>query len=140
MGSLFRKKPPEPVFDPNPAEVDYMPARPYRVVHADLPFYSDPKCLIEVEGARLVVLECEDPEQTLRPRECMPVTRAYRQGQMVGWDLNNKKLWETSYYRNPETGEPERAWSQSVEFIGPVVKVAPGAAPGARPDPRAGRR
>jgi hypothetical protein len=106
-----------------PEETTYMPARPYRVLHADLPFYSDSKCEKEVQGARLVVLRCEDPAQKQKTIECMPVVKNYRQGQIVSWDLNNKRLWELSWYRNPDTGEPERAWTQAVEFTGKVVKV-----------------
>jgi hypothetical protein len=120
------KKPETTAPDPNPGEIQYEPARPYRVLHADLPFYSDPKCLIAVPDARLVVLRCEDRMQTHQPIECMPVRKNYRQGQLVGWDLNNKKLWETAYYRNPETGEIERAWAQAVEFTGPVVNLEKG--------------
>jgi hypothetical protein len=106
-----------------PEETTSMPARPYRVLHADLPFYSDSKCEKEVQGARLVVLRCEDPAQKQKTIECMPVVKNYRQGQIVSWDLNNKRLWELSWYRNPDTGEPERAWTQAVEFTGKVVKV-----------------
>ena len=120
------EKPYETAPDPNPPEIRHQPARPYRVLHADLPFYSDPKGLIEVQGARLVVLQCEDPMQTHQPIECMPVRKNYRAGQRVGWDLNNKKLWETAYYRNPSSGEVERAWAQSVEFTGPVVNIPAG--------------
>jgi len=32
------------VFDPNPGIIDWMPARPYRVLHSGLPFCSDPEC------------------------------------------------------------------------------------------------
>jgi hypothetical protein len=109
-----------------PARIDYRPARPYRVLYADLPFYSDPKGLIEVPEARLAVLRCEDPGQTQQTIECMPVRKRYRPGQVVAWDLNNKKMWETAYYRDPQTGEIERAWVQAVEFTGPVVDVAEG--------------
>ena len=132
-------KPQESVPDPNPVEIRHHPERPYRVLHADLPFFSDPKCLIQVPEARLVVLRCEDPMQTHRPIECMPVRKNYRQGQTVGWDLNNKKMWETAYYRNPDTGEVERAWAQAVEFIGPVVNIPEGTAPEAAPSGRSAR-
>jgi hypothetical protein len=35
--------------------------------------------------------------------------------------LNNKQLWEESWYRNPETGQIERAWTLHVEFVGQVL-------------------
>jgi hypothetical protein len=108
---------------PEPEETTSMPERPYRVLHADLPFYSDSKCEKEVPGARLVVLRCEDPAQTRKTIECMPVVKNYRQDQIVTWDLNNKRMWELSWYRNPDTGQVERAWAQAVEFTGKIVKV-----------------
>jgi len=120
-----RRRPNElPPDNPEPEETTSMPARPYRVLHADLPFYSDSKCEKEVQGARLVVLRCEDPEQNQKTIECMPVVKKYRQGQIVSWDLNNKRMWEHSWYRNPDSGEVERAWAQAVEFTGKVVTVA----------------
>jgi hypothetical protein len=137
---IFRRKQPQPeALDPNPVEIDYMPYRPYRVLDADLPFYSDPECRIEVQGARLVVLQSDDPRQKDRPIEPMPSRKRYREGELVGWDLNNKKLWETCYYRDPASGAIERAWSQAVEFIGPVVRIAEGALPGQAPQGRIAR-
>ena len=121
FSSLFRRKKREAVFDPNPGEIDWMPARPYRVVHSDLPFYSDPDCRIEVPGARLIVLQCKDPNQMHKPTECMPTLKQYRAGQLVRWELSNKRQWETSWYLSPDTGEKEKAWSHAVEFLGRVV-------------------
>jgi len=134
---LLGRKTSTATVETEPPEIRYRPARPYRVLHADLPFYSDARCLIEVKTARLAILQCEDPAQQHRPIECMPVRRNYRPGQVVGWDLNNKKMWETAYYRRPDTGEIERAWVQAVEFIGPVVKVAEGSAGDVAPTGRA---
>lgn len=108
----------------NPEVIHEMPARPYRILHADLPFYSDPDCLNEVEGKRLIVLRCEDPKQKQNVVECMPTSKRYVQGQIVSWDIDPKKLSAASWYRNPDSGNKARAWAQSVEFIGKVV--APG--------------
>ena len=119
---LFRRKLPEPLFDPNPGEIEEMPARPYRVLHADMPFYSDPECRIEVPDGRLIVLRCEDPKQKHWPTECMPSRKKYQKDQLVQWEINHKKLWEASWYLNPETGSKEKAWVQAVEFVGNVVK------------------
>ncbi len=111
-------------FDPIPESIDEMPARPYRVLYADLPFWSDPDCTSKVEGARLIVLKSEDPKQQHQIHECMPTRKNYRSGQLVQWDLNNKKIWQNCWYKNPETGNAEMAWTQAVEFIGKVVRVA----------------
>jgi len=110
-------------FDPEPGEINRMPERPYRVLHAGIPFYSDSKCEEQVQEATLVILRCEDPRQNHLPIECMPTRLRYEAGQIVNWDLNNKKLWELSWYVDPETGKIERAWIQAVEFIGKVVRA-----------------
>jgi hypothetical protein len=130
MSWLFGRKrsTPAEIIDPEPGSVDWMPARPYRVLHADLPFYSDPECRLRINGAHLIVLESEDPNGPGHVQECMPTRKTYRVGQLVQWDLNNKKVWQNSWYKNPETGAAEMAWIQAVEFIGKVV-TAPQANP-----------
>jgi hypothetical protein len=110
------------MYDPNPEVTETMPARPYKVLYVDLTFCSDPECKSPVEGARLVVLRSEDPRQPHQVQECMPTRKKYSVGQVVQWDLNNKKIWQDSWYRNPETGNTEKAWIQAVEFVGKVVK------------------
>jgi hypothetical protein len=124
--SLFagRKKSSIPeLFDPDPGIVEEMPARPYKVLYTDVPFCSDPECNSRVEGACLIVLRCEDPKQKHQVQECLPTRKKYRVGQLVQWDLNNKNIWQDSWYRNPETGNTEKAWTQAVEFVGRVIKI-----------------
>jgi hypothetical protein len=118
---LGRRKKPE-ALDPNPDETDQMPVRPYRILKADLPFFSDPDCRIEVQGARLIILQCEDPAQKQHPIECMPVLKHYRSGDVVRWDINHKRMWPSAWFVNPENGEKEQAWLQAVEFVGPVAR------------------
>jgi hypothetical protein len=119
---LFRRKQKE-VFEPDPGETREMPARPYKVLHADLSFYSDPDCRNEVKGGRLLVLQCEDPKQKHKVVECMPAMKSYSQGQIVQWELNNKQIWEAAWYVHPDTGRKDKAWNRAVEFVGRVVKV-----------------
>ena len=98
-----------------------MPVRPYRVIYADLPFYSDPQCKMEVKDARLVVLRCGDQRQTHEAIECMPTLKKYRPGQLLLWDINPRRQWEAAWYVDPATGESARAWVIAVEFLGKVV-------------------
>ncbi len=118
---LIRRKQPEAPFDPYPEKIDYMPARPYLVLYADVPFFSDPECRIEVRDARLVVLQCEDRRQKQRPIECMPTLKKYRQGQWVLWEINHKRQWERAWFVDPGTGQKTLAWALAVEFLGKVV-------------------
>ncbi len=117
--TLFGKKKEAP-FDPNPETLESMPLRPYRVLHADLPFYSDPDCRTEVQEARLLILRCEDPAQQHHPVECMPALKNYQKGQIARWDTNHKRVWGEAWYVNPESGAREKAWSQAVEFTGGI--------------------
>ena len=110
-------------FDPNPGITHEMPARPYRVLRAELPFYSDPECKVKIHDASLIVLKSEDPEQKHSVQECMPTRKKYEIGQLVQWELNNKKIWQNCWYKNPESGAPEKVWVQAVEFIGRIIKT-----------------
>ncbi len=109
--------------DQNPGTIYKMPARPYRVVHTGLPFYSDPECKMKVQDANLIVLQSEDPKQKHPVQECLPTRKKYRIGQLVQWDLNNKKVWQNCWYKNPESGAAEKAWVQAVEFIGKIINA-----------------
>ncbi len=108
-------------FDPKPTETDELPAIPHLVLYAGIPFYSDAECTKQVSDASLLILEPLDPADTIQELDVAPTRREYKVGQFVTWELNNKKLWETCWYRNPETGRIEQAWAFHVEFIGSVI-------------------
>jgi len=120
--ALIGPKKTEAAFDPDPGYIETMPARPYRVLHADLPFYSDPECRMESKGARLVVLRCEDPAQQHRPIECMPALKTYRKDQVVQWEINHKRVWDAAWYRDPDSGTNRKAWARAVEFMGRICR------------------
>ncbi len=121
LSMLLQRKRPEAPFDPKPEEIDYVPVRPYRVIYADLPFYSDPECKMEVKDARLVVLRCEDRRQKHETIECMPTLKNYKPGQLLLWEINPRKQWEAAWYADPATGEKAKAWVLAAEFLGKVV-------------------
>lgn len=123
LSLLFRRREPQAPFDPDPGYTDQMPARPYRVLHAGLPFFSDSECRNRIEGAALIVLRCEDPAQKHHPIECMPARKKYNVDDVVQWDINKDKLWSESWYVDPGSGTRTKAWTQAVEFIGKKVRV-----------------
>jgi hypothetical protein len=123
LDSLFGRRKKEEVFDTTPGTTNRMPARPYRVLQSNLPFYSDQECKTEVTGARLVVLQCEDPGQKQRPIECMPTQNTYVQGQLVEWEIHKDLIWKTAWYVEPQSGARTKAWAQATTFVGRVVKV-----------------
>jgi hypothetical protein len=107
--------------DSAPEQTIEMPAIPHRVLHADVPFYSDPDCTKLVSDASILVVRSLDPHEPVRELDIVPVRKHYAAGQIVSWELNNKKLWERCWFRNPESGLIEQAWTYHVEFIGKVV-------------------
>ncbi len=108
-------------FDPNPGQTDELPALPHRVLYANIPFYSDPECRQQVTDGTILILQSLDPDDPVQELDIAPTRKNYQAGQIVAWDLNNKKLWEKAWYRNPESGDIQQAWTFHVEFIGPVV-------------------
>jgi len=103
-----------------PETTSEMPVVPHKVLITDIPFYADPECQKEVEGARIAILRPLDPDG-FDVREVVPCRKQYAPGQYLTWHLNNKKLWEDCYYQNPFTGKVEQAWTMHVEFLGRVV-------------------
>jgi len=71
-----------------------------------------------------VILQSEDPKQQHQIRECIPTRKRYKAGELVNWELDNKRIWQNCWYINPETGAAEKAWVQAVEFTGKVVAVS----------------
>jgi len=108
-------------FDPNPGQTDELPALPHRVLYANIPFYADPECKQQVTDGTILILQSLDPDDPIQELDVAPTRKNYQAGQIVVWDLNNKKLWEKAWYRNPESGRIEQAWSFHVEFMGKVV-------------------
>ena len=123
MAWLFGRKETQTdeVYDRDPGITHEIPARPYRILRVDLPFYSDPECKMKVKDANIIVLKSEDPKQQHSVQECIPTRKKYEIGQLVKWDLNNKKVWQKCWYKDPESGGTEMVWVQAVEFIGKIV-------------------
>ena len=124
LKKLFKSKsaaPPTESFDPKPEETDELPFIPYRVLYTDLPFYDDPACENEVTDARIAILEALDPDDELMEVDVLPTRKDYQPGQLVTLNLNNKRLWEECWFRNPQTQQIEKAWTLHVEFIGQII-------------------
>ena len=108
--------------DRDPGVTDDTPLVPYRVLHSEIPFYSDAECTREVPDAKIAIIKMLDPDDTLGELDVVPVRKRYEPGQLVRWTLNNKMGWEESWYRHPESGAIERAWTYHVEFIGKLLQ------------------
>lgn len=117
---LFSKK--KEIADPRvPNITEQVPLVPFRVRKTGIPFYRDPECKDQVTDATLMIIQALDPDDEIQELELVPTTKTYREGDYVTMLLDNKKLWEDCYYRDPETGEIQKAWRIHVNFIGDVI-------------------
>lgn len=105
-----------------PEETDVMPVVPYRVLYTDLPVFSDPECRNQIPDARIAILLPLDPDDQILELDVVPTRCSYQPGQIITWELNNKRTWEAGWYRNPDTGQVEQAWTMHVEFIGEIIQ------------------
>ena len=105
-----------------PEETGEMPVVPYRVLYTDLPAFSDPECRNRISDAHIVVLLPLDPDDQILELDIVPTRVSYQPGQIITWELNNKRTWEAGWYRNPDNGQVERAWSMHVEFTGKLIR------------------
>lgn len=105
-----------------PEETDKMPIVPYRVLYTDLPVFSDRECHNRIPDTHIVVLLPLDPDDQILELDVVPTRYSYQPGQIITWELNNKRTWEAGWYRNPETGQVEQAWTMHVEFIGLTIQ------------------
>ena len=106
-----------------PEVTDEMPVVPHKVLYADIPFFADSECQTEVQGARISILQPLDEDGFIELEVC-PSRKIYQVGQYLTWLLNKNHQWEDCYYRNPETGQVERAWTLHIEFVGQVISGA----------------
>ncbi len=104
----------------DPGTTDTVPVVPHKVLYADVPFYHDAECTRMVEDARIAILRPLDPDG-FDELEVVPSRKQYQAGQYLSWQLNKDNLWEDCYYRNPRTGEVEKAFTLHVEFVGNVL-------------------
>ena len=118
---LLKRKPEQILVETVPGTIDRMPVVPYRVLHNEIPFYSDSECTQEVPDGKIVILEALDPDDSYKEHDVLPTLKEYEIGQLVDWRLDNKHVWEESWYQNPETAKIERAWILHVGFVGNVI-------------------
>lgn len=101
-----------------PEIVDSVPLIPFKVIDTEIPFFRDSQCQERVEGAWIAILLALDPEDQIIEQELVPTTKKYNKGDYVTMNLESKKLWEESWYKNPNTGRVEKAWEIHVAFVG----------------------
>lgn len=107
-----------------PLTIEDVPLVPFKVIRTDIPFYRDSECQEAVEDARIAILQALDPEDPILEQELVPTTLSYQEGDYVTMNLDSKKLWETSWYKDPLTGKIEKAWEIHVNFVGNRISAS----------------
>lgn len=98
-----------------------VPLVPFKVVEAGIPFYNDQACTDMVEDACIYILQALDPDDPIMELDIVPSTNYYEKGSYVILGYDNKKLWENNWFRDPDTGEVQKAWSLHTNFIGEKI-------------------
>jgi hypothetical protein len=99
--------------------------RAVHIVYAtDRPIYSDAEGRQVRPGVQGVVLESTSrPDPGPAERRVYPTTRThFRPGKAVAWEWDLSRIWPESWYRNPDSGRLEYAWTESGEFIGRLLE------------------
>jgi hypothetical protein len=81
--------------------------------------YSNADATVTIADARGVVLETTSAGGAMKSLRIFPSTRThFERGREVAWEWNNESRWGPTWYRHPDSGEVEKAWDGSLEFIG----------------------
>jgi hypothetical protein len=65
------------------------------------------------------MLETESPGGTKKTMRIYPSTQThFQKGKRVAWEWSFQNKWAQAWYRQPDSGEIEKAWDSSAEFVG----------------------
>ena len=98
-----------------------VPLVPFKVLEAGIPFYTDKACTEMVDDACIYVLQGLDPDDPIQELDIVPSTNRYEKGSYVNIGYDNKKLWDDCWFRDPDTGETQKAWGLHTNFTGEVI-------------------
>ncbi|UCF35373.1 MAG: hypothetical protein JSU96_11000 [Acidobacteriota bacterium] len=104
-----------------PTLTQKMPIVPFKVLHVGIPFFKDEKCTEQVPGVTLAIIQALDPDDEIQELDIVPTRLVYSPGQYVTMALDNKELWEDSWFRDPASGEIQKAFQIHVKFVGEVI-------------------
>ncbi|MHB1345038.1 MAG: hypothetical protein ACYCX3_11880 [Thermoleophilia bacterium] len=89
------------------------------VYHPGVPVYADKDGREVRKGIHGVILETKSVAGDPASRRIFPSTKNwFRPGEPVTWEWYPKRVIPESWYRDPESGKIEYAWTTSQEFIG----------------------
>lgn len=72
-----------------------------------------------MSGVKGILLTIESPIRKRVPYRILPSTKThFKKGMKVSWEWNFDNVWNSAWYKDPETSEIKQAWNSSIEFIG----------------------
>jgi hypothetical protein len=104
----------------DPGITEEMPVVPHKVLYANIPFYEDDGCTQPVTNGTLMILRPLDSDG-FDELAVVPTEKNYEVGQYLNWQLDKEDQWEDNYFRNPISGQVEKAWTLHVAFVGNIV-------------------
>jgi len=89
------------------------------VLYPRVEIFSDPERQHPIEDGWALILETTSPGGAVVERRIFPTTQSHFEvGKEVAWEWNGAKVWGAAWYRDPENGTLEPAWSSAAEFVG----------------------
>jgi len=89
------------------------------VYRANVPIFSDPDCQHLRENVFGLILATYRRDNSASEHRIYPTTRTdYQIGKEVTWEWNLALVWQDTWFRDPDTGIVDLAWSGSAEFVG----------------------
>lgn len=95
----------------------------YKVYHPEVDVFEDEECTKKREGVKGLIVEGEGAGGG--NYKCIfPSTKTsyYEKGKKVTWEWDPSKVWDKTWYIDPDTSEKKSAWGSAAEFIGRHVE------------------
>lgn len=94
------------------------------VHHPGVELYSDSECTQKIEGAKGLILETTSPGKAEVFKRIFPTTRSeyYQRGRRVTWEWDLSRVWQQTWYIDPDKNEKKKAWDSAGEFTGRHVE------------------
>ena len=94
------------------------------VYHPGVDLYSDSECTQKVDGAKGLILETISPGKAEVFHRIFPTSRPqyYKRGNRVTWEWNLSRVWQQTWYIDPDTNKKRKAWDSAGEFVGRHVE------------------
>jgi hypothetical protein len=102
-----------------------IPRETNTVYHPGVDLYADPAGQRLRDNVKGLVLQTTSPGGAQKSLRVFPTTQThFRKGSRVAWEWNMELVTGETWFRHPDTGKMELAWSSSAEFIGAPMDLA----------------